>query len=231
MPLEVAREQGPRLNEALSILVAAEPYLAYANFDPIVRREGAVFGIHMRRWSMLADDLGAFVARDRQDRPLAAIGLEHRDFESRHFDSMVARVESPLAVAEENQRLEALRALYGHAAKVLADGGYQHLTASASAHDRVGCWALQETGAFHVGTRISWMQTLHGRPQQHNLPSHLRIEVHDRSTFQRFDPASWSRLREWSGQGFDRGPFVFDLNSVDREGDERRVGGCSAGGA
>jgi hypothetical protein len=214
MSVHVAREQGERLDEALAELVASEPYLPYANFDPIGPERAR--RLHERRWRAESGGLGVLVARDDGGRPLAAICLEHRDFESRHFGLTMAKIEPAMAVEPEPARIAALRALYARAAADLQSAGYQHLAAIASTHDRIGCWALQELGAFHVGTKISWMQTLDGRPRQQHLPAHLRIETFDKTTFGKLDPASWRRLHEWTGQAFDRGPFVFDLN-VPRE--------------
>ncbi len=216
MHIRVAREQGGRLEEALATLVPLEPYLAYANFPAICRREGGLLGLHMRRWRAAAGGLGVLVARGDDGRPLAALSLEHRDFESRHFGLSMAKTEPPAAIADEPLRLEALRALYGAAFATLREGGYQHLAVVTSTHDRVGCWALQELGGFHVGTKISWMQSLTGCPNQSRPAAPLRIELHDKATIGAIDPASWSRLHEWSGQAFDRGPYVFDLH-VPRE--------------
>lgn len=217
MALSVAREQAGHLEEALAALLAVEPYLAYANFEPIARREGALHNLYRRHWQAAAAGLGALVARDSGGRPVACICLEHRDFESCHFGIKVAKIEAPLALADESSRLTALRQLYGEACRLLRSAGYQHLTATASAHDRIASWVLQEIGAFHVGTRISWMQTLHGRPQRHDLASHLHIEVYEHPTASTFDPATWRRLHEWTAEGFDRGPFVFDLHVPRRQ--------------
>lgn len=215
MSLHVAREQGARLDEALAALIPAEPHLSYANFDPIARRDQGARLLHLRHWRR-TEGLGVLVARAADDRPLAAIRLEHRAFESDHFGMRMARIDPPLAVAEENLRIAALRELLRDAGEVLRDGGYQHLTLNASTHDRIASWVLQELGAFYVGTKISWMQPLDGRARQQTLRPGLSIEVHERSTFASIEPPAWRRLYEWSGHAFDRGPFVFDLN-VPRE--------------
>ena len=212
MPVQVAREQGARLDEALEALLPAEPYLAYTNFPPIARRESAAFGVYRRRWRNTAAGLGVLVARDGGGQPLAAVGLEHRAFESSHFGLLMAKIDPPLARPDETVRLPALRALYDAACATLRRGGYQHLAAVSSTHDRVACWVLQEIGGYHVGTRISWMQALTGRRQHLELPAPLRIEAYDRSTIGQLDPAAWRRLHAWSGTAFDRGPYVFDLN-------------------
>src|SRR5690554_1708664 len=132
--------------EALEALVAQEPYLAYANFAPIAQRVGAVRTLHLRHWS--APALEVLMARDAGGEPLAAIRLEHREFESRHFERPIARIDTPLGVAAEDLRLAALRALYPAARERLRARGYRHVTLGVSTQDRVGCWAAQELGAF-----------------------------------------------------------------------------------
>jgi hypothetical protein len=211
MRIRVERAEGERFSEALEELLPREPYLAYANFPPLARGEGAVFGLYRGRFQAAASALGVLVARDAQDRALAAVCLEHRPFESAHFGISMAKIEAPLAVPEEEERLLVLRALYRSACAELRERGYRHLAALASTQDRVTCWALQEVGAFHVGTKISWMQSLTGRSQKQALPPPLRIEVYGKDAIARLDPRHWQRLYEWSGKAFDRGPYVFDL--------------------
>ena len=212
MRVAVAREEGERLGAALDVLVSAEPYLAYANFAPIAGRPGGLRGLHVRHWQAAAGGLGVLVARDTDGRPLAMVRLEHRDFESRHFGMPVAGIDTPLAVAEDDARTGALRALYPAAVELLRARGYQHLTTGASTQDRITCWVLQELGAFQVGTKISWMQALTGQRQPHDLTPPLRIELYDKPDIPRLPRCSWQRLLAWTAQGFDRGPFVFDLN-------------------
>jgi hypothetical protein len=216
MPLRIARESGALLDQALAALLQVEPYLAYTNFPAMARREGAVLGLHRRRWQAAGDGLGVLVARDERDCPLAAVALAHRAFESEHFGIPMVKVDPPLAVADEAGRLPALTALYGAACARLREQGYRHLSAVASTRDRVSCWVLQERGAFQVGTKISWMQPLTGVRHEHQLAPSLRIECYDRASIGTIDRASWGRLYDWSGQAFDRGPYVFDL-SVPRE--------------
>jgi hypothetical protein len=212
MRVRVAPEHGARLDEALGALLAVEPYLAYANFPPVARREGALLGLHLSRWRAAARGLGAFVARDEADRPLAAIALDHREFESGHFGLRMAKAEPPLALPREDERLPALRELYGAARAALRERGYDHLAAVTATQDRVGAFAAQEAGGFHVGTKITWMQPLTGRREGPPLAPGLRFERHDHPTAGAVDPASWSRLRAWCDEGFDRGPYVFDLS-------------------
>jgi hypothetical protein len=190
MALHVERERGARLEQALDTLLAAEPYLAYANFPPIAGREGALDRLHRAWWRSCADDVGVLVARDGNDRPVAALRLAHREFESGHFGLRMAMLHPPLAVAAEHERLAALRALYRAASATLRERGYQHLAAVSSTHDRPACWVLQQVGCFHVGTRV---------------------ETYERPTRATLGAASWRRLYEWSATAFDRGPFVFDL--------------------
>jgi len=212
MRVRIAREQAPRIDDALAALLPVEPYLAYSNFRPIARREGALFALHQQRVRAAAAGLGVLVARDERDHPLALVCLEHREFDSRHFGTAMAKIEPPAAVPDEQIRFRVLREIYRAACDLLRAGGYQHLSAVSSTLDRVACWVLQEIGAFHVGTKISWMQPLTGRGCVPDLPAPLRVEVYDRSTIRALSPDSWRRLDEWSGKAFDRGPFVFDWN-------------------
>ena len=210
--MRIAREDGDRLNAAVEALVSIEPYLAYANFAPIAGRPGGLRGLHVRHWLAAADGLGVLVARDADGQPLAMVRLEHREFESDHFGMPIARIDTPLAVAADDTRAAALRALYPAAIELLRGLGYAHLTTGAATQDRVTCWVLQELTAVHVGTKISWMQALTGQRQAHDLPAPLRIELYDKPDIPRLPERSWQRLLAWTAQGFDRGPFVFDLN-------------------
>ncbi len=45
--------------------------------------------------------------------------LEHRDFESQHFGSLIARIDTPAALPDEEIRLAALRPLYAAASALL----------------------------------------------------------------------------------------------------------------
>ncbi len=209
MRISVARERGAALEEALGALLAVEPYLAYANFPPIAPR---TVELHRRWWLAAADAEGALVARDQASIPLATVRLERRAFESAHFGIPIARIDAPAAVPAEDVRLPALRALYGLAWEVLREAGHRHVCALSSTQDRIACRVVQELGAFHVGTKISWMQPLDGRRDEQGLPAPLRIEVVERARIPTLARASWRRLHEWTGAGFDRGPFVFDLD-------------------
>jgi hypothetical protein len=211
MELHVAGEQGARLDEALETLLRGEPHLAYANFPPIAAQADGTVRLH-RRWWRPGEGRAVLVARDANQRPLAALRLEPREFESRHFGVRMAKIEPPAAVREEHPRLAALRALYAAACDALRGEGYRHVSAVSSTQDRITCWVLQELGFFHVGTKISWMAPLDGQRAPSALPAALRIEAYDRSMLAALAPASWHRLREWTGSAFDRGPFVFDLN-------------------
>jgi hypothetical protein len=212
MSVRISQERGTQLATPALTLLSAEPYLAYANFRPMASREGAVVALHLERWKQAANGLGVLVARSEDGAPLAMLRLAHREFESQHFGLPIAQIEAPAGVADETVRLPALRALYRAACDNLRQAGYQHFTALASAQDRVACWTLQETGAFHVGTRISWMQPLTGQRIPHDLPAPLRIELYEKADIPKLSPAHWQRLLDWTKEGFDRGPFVFDLN-------------------
>ncbi len=208
MRIAVARERGERLEEALAALLPVEPHLAYTNFPPIAPR---AIELHRRWWLAAAEKAGVLVARGDAGEPLAAVRLERREFESAHFGMPIARIEAPAAVTADDVRLPALRALYASAWEALRDAGYHHVCALSGARDRTACWALQERGAFHVGTKISWMQPLDARGDGDVVAPPLRLETIERARIPRLARASWARLHDWSRAGFDRGPFVFDL--------------------
>jgi hypothetical protein len=84
------------------------------------------------------------------------------------------------------------------------------VAARGSTRDRVTPWVLQELGAVHVDTQVSWMCSLTGQPHDDHLPPDLVHECHDRASVAALPHASWKRLAEWSGIAFDRGPLVFD---------------------
>jgi hypothetical protein len=210
--VRIDQERGAQLADTAWTLLSSEPYLAYANFPPMAQRESAVTSLHLARWQEAAEGLGVLVARSEEGKPLAMLRLAHREFESQHFGSSIAQIEAPAAIGDETMRQQALRALYDAACDKLREAGYQHLTALASTQDRIACWAVQETGAFHVGTRISWMQPLTGRRSAHELPVPLRIELYEKADIPKLSRHHWQRLLEWTRDGFDRGPFVFDLN-------------------
>lgn len=214
MPAEGAIRVGEAdpaaLAEALDTLLAEEPELAYANFAPVAAQPGAVQALQRRRWLAPEEHVATLLARDGDGRPLAALRLEERPFESEHFALRMARIERPLAVAEPAARLAALRALYPRAFERLAAGGFVHVAARASTRDRAAPWALQEAGARHVDVQVSWMCPLTGAPHDEQLPGRLRHELHDRASVQRVPRSAWKRLAEWSALAFDRGPLVFD---------------------
>ena len=96
--LAVAPEGGAALDDALTSLLAVEPYLAYATFAAIAP------GLHAlhRGWWRAAEERGpVLVARDGTGCPVAAIRIDERGFESRHFGLRMARVEPPRAAADE----------------------------------------------------------------------------------------------------------------------------------
>jgi hypothetical protein len=216
MRVRVAREDGPRLEDAVAAVLPVEPYLPYANFPPIAGRGDGALGLNRRWWIAAGEGQGVLVARDGDDRPLGLLRLAERAFESQHFGLSMAKIELPVAAAEEAVRLPALRALYRAAFDTLRERGVRHLSAVSPTQDRAACWALQEIGCFHVGTRITWMAPLTGDRREHALTPHLRIERHEGAAIRKLDPTTWRRLHEWTGSAFDRGPFVFDLN-VPRE--------------
>ncbi len=209
MSVRVEVEQDERLEEALEVLLPVEPHLAYANFLPVARRPGAAVALHRARWRG-GDDLGVLVARDDGDRPLAALRLEPRPFESAHFELAMARIEPPLGVADDATRDAGLAALYPAALEQLAQRGIEHVAARASTRDRAAPWRIQAQGGVHVDTQVSWMAALTGQPCDESVPPPLRMEMLDSVGIARLDPAAWKRLAQWSGRAFDRGPLVFD---------------------
>jgi len=212
--IDVHATPGEDLAAALGPLLEAEPDLPYANFAPLAPpkgRPGAAERLHRARWLDPADCIEVLVARSPGGEPLAALRLERREFESRHFGLAMARAERPLAVRDGAPRLAALRALYTEAFQRLRRAGFAHVALRASTRDRWAPWALQELGAVHVDTQVSWMCPLTGQPHDDQLPPGLAHELHDRASVSRLPPSSWKRLAEWSGRAFDRGPLVFDL--------------------
>jgi hypothetical protein len=200
-------ERGATLAAALEPLLAAEPDLPYANFAPLAARAGAAAAVHRERWLAAGE---ALVARGADGTPLAAARIEARDFESEHFGLAMALVERPLAVAEPETRAEALRAVLRAATLHARERGFAHLAARASTRDRVAPWVLQELGAFHVDTQVSWMASLTGMPHDEQVAPPLRIEIRERPAAGDLPRAAWKRLAEWGGRAFDRGPLVFD---------------------
>jgi len=152
------------------------------------------------------------VARDADDQPLAALPLGHRAFESAHFEMRMAKVDPPAAVPDPDVRLGALRVLYTEAVRDLRRRGYVHLSAMVSTHDRATCWVAQEHGAFHVGSKITWLAPLDGGPSPEPLGGGLTLELHDATSIPRLERRTWQRLVDYAAEGFDRGPMVFDLN-------------------
>jgi hypothetical protein len=200
-------ERGELLAEALDHLLALEPDLAYANFAPVAARPGAAAEIHRERW---LDADGALVARDAGGTPLAAVRVADRPFESEHFEIPMALLERPIASADPAARLAGLHATLSAAVAHARERGYAHLAARASTRDRVTPWVLQELGAFHVDTQVSWMAALTGMPHDDHVTPPLRIEVRERSAPGDLPRAAWKRLAEWGGRAFERGPLVFD---------------------
>ena len=207
--LEVTEEAGEAAEQAVDALLPREPHLEYANFRPIAERPGAAVALHRSRW--LAEGAVALLVAREAGEPIGALRLGERGFESEHFGLRMAGIGLPLAVAEAEPRLAALRALYAAAADRLRAAGFQHLAARASTRDREGAWAIQEAGAQWVDTQVSWMCPLTGQPHDEALPGALRIECHDRRSVQGLAKDSWQRLAAWGAEAFDRGPLVFDL--------------------
>lgn len=205
--LRVDLECGAPLEDALDALLAVEPDLPYSNFAPVAARAGAASAIHRKRW---LDAGEALVARSDAGAPLAAARVDARPFESAHFGIPMALLDRPLAIAEPAGRTDALRAVLRAAVDHARTRGFVHLAARASTRDRATPWVLQELGAFHVDTQVSWMASLTGMPHDEQVAPPLRIEIRERAAAGDLPRATWKRLAEWGGRAFDRGPLVFD---------------------
>lgn len=201
-------ESGARLGEALDVLLASEPDLPYANFAPVAARPGAAVAIHRDRW---LDGGDVLVARTPGGAPLAAVRVDARPFESEHFGIPMALLDRPLAVDDAERRLAGLRAVLGAAVDHARSLGFVHLAARASTRDRVAPWVLQELGAFHVDTQVSWMASLTGMPHDEQVAPPLRVEIRERAAPGDLERSAWKRLAEWGGRAFDRGALVFDM--------------------
>lgn len=211
MSWRVAPEEAESLEGVLDDLLPQEPELAYGNFLPIASRPGAAVALHRGRWLNARGLVGVWVARDGR-RPVAALRVITRPFESQHFGIRAVKIEPPVAVRDSDERAAALRQLYPAVVEALRTDGCEHAAARASTRDRAAAWVLQETGFFHVDTQVSWMCPLTGTPHDEPLPAGLSLSIHDAASIARVEPAHWRRLADWAGTAFDRGPFVFDLS-------------------
>lgn len=211
MTVVVQLEAGDRLDAALDPLLRAEPDLPYAGFAPFRQRRDAFTVLHRDRWRAAADGTGVFVAYDASGQPLAAIACGAREFESQHFGMPMAQLGPVIAIADEERRLAALRAVYRDARAHLVQLGFVHIAAHASAGDRIAGHVLQELGAFYVGTKIHWMAPLTGEPYTPELGPNLRIDSYDVDGIPPIAPHEWQRLREWGREGFQFGPLVVDV--------------------
>lgn len=212
--IRIAAENGERLDAALDVLLDAEQNLPYANFLPVARRPGAAVALHRSRWHAPGAP-AVLVARD-DERPLAALRLDDRPFESEHLGLTMAKIEAPIGVPEEAGRQPALGALYSDALGLLEERGYDHVAVRASTRDRIAAWCIQQRGGIHVDTQVSWMAALTRQPSDEALAPPLRLEILEGADLEALDPAAWKRLAQWGGRAFDRGPLVFDL-SLPRE--------------
>ncbi|MCK6554369.1 hypothetical protein L6Q96_07260 [Candidatus Binatia bacterium] len=209
MNISVALVDGTALDEVLNRLLPAETELPYANFAPIAARPGAIVELHRGRW-LAAGERIEVLAAYAGDRPLGAVRIEHRPFESDHFGLRMARIDQPIAVNDCVARRTVLRELYAAAFDSLRGRGYRHVSSRASANDSAASWVLQELGAFHVDTQVSWMSSLDGPAPADNLAPGLTVEILDKPALRRLDRESWRQVVEWTAQAFERGPLVFD---------------------
>lgn len=210
MAWSVAEESGDALEEALEVLLPAEPHLEYANFPPIAARPGTAVSIHRGRWRQPEGRIATLVARE-DGRPRGAVRLAERAFESAHFGLRMGRIDLPVAGEGRELRWRALRALYLGAVEHLRAHGFDHVAARVSTRDPAGAWAVQDAGLRWVDTQVSWMCPLSGTPHDETLPGELHIEECDRDDLAALPEAAWKRLADWGGRAFDRGPLVFDL--------------------
>jgi hypothetical protein len=75
MHMRVTLEEGWPRDQALRELLRAEPYLPYANFAPFTGRPERLLDLHLHRFGAAVG--GVLVARDMENRPLAAHFLEN----------------------------------------------------------------------------------------------------------------------------------------------------------
>jgi hypothetical protein len=205
--IDVRREEGAELADAMVRLAREEPDLPYSNFAPLGGREAALRELQLRAYADAS--LGVLVARGAAGQPLGCLRLEHRAFESEHFGIPMASLSRPLAVAHPDVRAAALAALFARAFAELRAQGYAHAALRVSAEDTLAAWVVQEAGAFHVGTHVHWICALDGTPAP-PAPPGICIEAQDREGLRRIEPPQWKRLAEWSGGAFRRGPFSHD---------------------
>lgn len=211
MKLNVQRVPAGAAEEALAALLPLDGDLPYANFSPIAEREGALFEFHRRRWLAPQRLIAHLVACDEATgRTLGCARLDERPFESGHFGLGMALLDRPLAPADPALREAVLAGLVREASRLLRELGFAHLAVRLSAEDGAGAWALQEQGARHVGTQVSWTCALDGRSEPWSRPDGLRLEPLDAGELRRLPSHSWKRLADWSAHGFLRGPFLFD---------------------
>jgi hypothetical protein len=217
MKVQVDIESGDKLVAALKDLLEEEQHLEYANFKPLAEAPGSAALLHLERWTAQEAPLAALVARDAAGRPLAALRLKDRPFESAHFDRKMATCALPVCRRDPDSRVAGLRALYPAAWQALASRGYDHVALRISTRDRESLWAAQEAGAIYVDTQVSWMAPLTGVPHDESPPGTLTFEAYEGRDVAELPRESWTRLAAWGAQAFDRGPLVFDLGlPVDR---------------
>lgn len=207
MDPEIRRLEPAAATDAVAALLWCEPDLPYANLPPLVDRPEAVRALHRARW-LGAADLGIFVAF-REDQPVAAVRVTARPFESAHFRLAMAKIERPLAVTDPAARTAGLRAVYTAVFAALRADGIAHVALRAATADRAAHWVLQELGAFHVDTQVSWLSPLTGTPHP-AAPPEVVVETLEHDAIRSLAPHAWARLSAWAAHAFDRGPLVFD---------------------
>lgn len=207
--VQVEAERGEALERSLASLLCADGDLAYANFAPIAGREGASAALHAGRWRNAATALGAFVARDAAGRPLAALRLDRRPFESEHFALPMAVIDAPVGTQRTELREPAVDALLGAAFACARAHGIAHVAVRASSNDIATSRAAQRHAAVHVGTQVSWMLALDGHPHE-PLPPGFDLETHAPESLADSESATWKRIAEWGARSFDRSPYAFD---------------------
>jgi hypothetical protein len=205
----------PELEDALGELLLADGDLAYSNFQPATNRRGALLTFHRERWLAPERAIGFLLARDEEGRPVGAARIDARPFESEHFGLKMALLDRPLATAAPEMRQEALGAIFAAAHEHLRERDYGHIAVRLSSEDGAGAWAIQEQGARHVGTQVSWTCPLDGREEPWPESAGISIEAWDAHALRSVPAGRWKRLSDWSAHGFLRGPFLFDRTLPD----------------
>lgn len=202
-------ESGAELGRAIDALLALEGDLPYANFAPLRVSPPALAHLHAARWRACDQTVATVVSRDAAKRPLVALRLERRPFESQHFSRPIAVVPPPVGIAETAIRQSALDAALPVLIETARKQRIAHLVVRVSARDIAGTRAIQAVGGRYTGTQVSWMLDLDGRPHR-GLSEGFHFEFHSPESMARITPSATRRIVDWAGHAFDHSPFAFD---------------------